>query len=74
MSEGRGCRLTEVEANILLESGFFWPGFMLDKATFHDLLASVLSLDLGGENCFEYHRAEWEKRLVATGALGNDGK
>eukprot|EP00971_Amphidinium_carterae_P297802 5916918-Amphidinium_carterae.1 len=68
MSEGRGCsRLSETEAIILRESGSFWPGSMLDKDTFMELLASVLNSDW-------YQRPEWEKQLVATGALGDAGK
>eukprot|EP00971_Amphidinium_carterae_P234838 4659892-Amphidinium_carterae.1 len=67
MREGRKCRLNETEATILRESGSFWPGSMLDKDTFMELLASVLNLDW-------YQRPEWEKRLVAIEALGDAGK
>eukprot|EP00971_Amphidinium_carterae_P096794 1915947-Amphidinium_carterae.1 len=68
MSEWHGCRLSEVEATILRESGSFWPGSVLDKDTFMDLLASVLSLE------FHYQISEWEKQLIASGALGDAGK
>eukprot|EP00971_Amphidinium_carterae_P113597 2250927-Amphidinium_carterae.1 len=68
MSEGRGCRLSEKEAVISWQSGFFWPGSMLDKDTFMELLASVLSLE------FLYQRSVWEKQLIASGALHDDGK
>eukprot|EP00971_Amphidinium_carterae_P174119 3451384-Amphidinium_carterae.1 len=67
MSEGRGCSLSEMEATILRESGSFWPGSMLDKDTFMQLLANILSLE------FQYQIMEWEKQLVATGALGDAG-
>eukprot|EP00971_Amphidinium_carterae_P046422 914028-Amphidinium_carterae.1 len=56
------------EAAILLQSGSFWPGSTLDKDTFMALLANVLSLE------FPYQISEWEKQLVATGALGDAGE
>eukprot|EP00971_Amphidinium_carterae_P318680 6334472-Amphidinium_carterae.1 len=68
MSEARGCRLSAEEATTLLQSGSFWPGSMLDKDTFMELLANVLSLE------FYYQISEWEKQLIATGALGDAGK
>eukprot|EP00971_Amphidinium_carterae_P189905 3769666-Amphidinium_carterae.1 len=68
MSERRGCRLSVDEGALLCQSGSFWPGSMLDKETFMELLANVLSLE------FPYERYEWEKHLVATGALSDAGK
>eukprot|EP00971_Amphidinium_carterae_P269186 5340328-Amphidinium_carterae.1 len=67
MGEGRKCTFSETEAALLRESGSFWPGSMLDKDIFMELLASVLKLDW-------YQTPEWEKRLAATGALGEAGK
>eukprot|EP00971_Amphidinium_carterae_P145719 2887847-Amphidinium_carterae.1 len=68
MSKGRGCRLSAEEAIILRESGSFWPGSMLDKDTFMELLTNVLSL------AFPYQISEWEKQLIASGALHDDDK
>eukprot|EP00971_Amphidinium_carterae_P170695 3382915-Amphidinium_carterae.1 len=68
MSEGQRCRLSAEEASILWSSGSFWPGSMLDKDTFMELLATVLSLE------FPYQISEWEKQLIASGALDDAGK
>eukprot|EP00971_Amphidinium_carterae_P202276 4013510-Amphidinium_carterae.1 len=62
------CRLSAEEATILLSSGSFWPGSTLDKDTFMELLAIILSLE------FHYQISDWEKQLIATGALDNAGK
>eukprot|EP00971_Amphidinium_carterae_P052882 1041500-Amphidinium_carterae.1 len=68
MSEARGCRLSAEDADTLRECGSLWPGAMLDKDTFMELLANLLGYD------FKHQISEWEKQLIATGALGNDGK
>eukprot|EP00971_Amphidinium_carterae_P001403 28078-Amphidinium_carterae.1 len=68
MSEVRGCRLSAEDAGTLRECGSFWPGAMLDKDTFMDLLVNVLNLE------YHYQISEWEKQLVATGALDDAGK
>eukprot|EP00971_Amphidinium_carterae_P274384 5445131-Amphidinium_carterae.1 len=68
MSEAHGCRLNAEDAIILKGCGSFWPGAMLDKDTFLELLTNLLSLD------FKNQISEWEKHLIATGALGKDGQ
>eukprot|EP00971_Amphidinium_carterae_P213422 4235450-Amphidinium_carterae.2 len=58
MSEGRGFRLSDAEATILQSSGSFWPGSTLDKETFMELLANILSLE------FHYQISEWESNSL----------
>eukprot|EP00971_Amphidinium_carterae_P301611 5992324-Amphidinium_carterae.1 len=68
MSKRCGCRLSVEEAAVLCESASFWPGSMLEKDTFMELLANILSLE------FQSQIDEWEKQLVAAEALGDGGK
>eukprot|EP00971_Amphidinium_carterae_P340358 6478662-Amphidinium_carterae.1 len=67
MRKGRGCILSAEEAAVLCESASCWPGSMLGKDTFMELLANILSLEY-------WQTSEWEKQLVATKALGDAGK
>eukprot|EP00971_Amphidinium_carterae_P089732 1776701-Amphidinium_carterae.1 len=67
MNEAHGCRFSETETEILLESSWFWPDSLLDKDTFMELLIAVLSLEFPPIS-------EWEKQLIASGALNDDGK
>eukprot|EP00971_Amphidinium_carterae_P166524 3300384-Amphidinium_carterae.1 len=67
MRKGRGCVLSAEEAAVLCESASCWPGSMLGKDTFMELLGNILSLEY-------WQISEWEKQLVATKALGDAGK